>query len=71
MSDSNEGRVLLTINILILRNISMSANGCGFNRSMQHLISNDREEDVENEAATKDLLHRRTKGVDVGSLEER
>ena len=27
MSDSNEGRVLLTINILILRNISMSANG--------------------------------------------
>jgi hypothetical protein len=49
----------------------MSAYGCGFNRSMQHLISNDREEDVENEAATKDLLHRRTKGVDVGSLEER
>ena len=26
--------------------------GCGFNRSVQHLISNDREEDVENEAAT-------------------
>ena len=49
----------------------MTALGCGFNRSMQHLISNDREEDVENEAATKDLLHRRTKGVDVGSLEER
>jgi hypothetical protein len=44
---------------------------CGFNRSMQHLISNDREEDVENETATKDLLHSRTKGFDVGSLEER
>jgi hypothetical protein len=38
---------------------------------MQHLISNDREEDVENEAATKDFLHRRTEGIDVGSLEER
>ena len=35
----------------------MAASDCGFNRSMQHLISNDREEDVENEAATKDLLH--------------
>jgi hypothetical protein len=36
----------------------MSALGCDFNRSMQHLISNYREEDVENEAATEDLLHR-------------
>ncbi len=34
----------------------MSALGCGFNRSMQHLISNYREGDVENEAATEDLL---------------
>jgi len=49
----------------------MSASGCGFNWSLQHLISNDREEDVENEAAPKDLLHRRTKGINVGSLEER
>ena len=30
---------------------------CGFNRSMQHLISNYREGDVENEAASEDLLH--------------
>ncbi|MCU7929780.1 MAG: hypothetical protein KZQ90_03190 [Candidatus Thiodiazotropha sp. (ex Codakia rugifera)] len=38
---------------------------------MQHPISKDREEDVDNEATTKDLLHRRTKGVDVGSMAER
>jgi len=31
----------------------MAAMGCDFNRSMQHLISNYREEDVENEAATE------------------
>ena len=31
---------------------------CGFNRSMQHLISKYREEDVVYEAATEDLLHR-------------
>jgi hypothetical protein len=41
---------------------------CGFNRSLQHLISSDGEEDVENETETEDLLHRRTKGIDVGSL---
>ncbi len=35
-----------------------SALGCDFNRSMQHLISDYREEDVENEAATENLLHR-------------
>jgi hypothetical protein len=35
---------------------------------MQHLISSYREEDVENENATEDLLHRRTKGDDVGCL---
>jgi hypothetical protein len=29
-----------------------SENGCGFNRSMQHLISNTGEEDVEDETAT-------------------
>jgi hypothetical protein len=45
-----------------------AANDCGFNRSMQHLISSDVEEDVENETETEDLLHRRTKGIDVGSL---
>ena len=36
----------------------MAALGYGFNRSLQHLISNYREGDVENEAATEDLLHR-------------
>ena len=44
---------------------------CGFNRSMQHLISKYREEDVEHEVSTKNLLHRRTKVLDVGSLAER
>ena len=34
-----------------------AAMKCGFNRSMQHLISNYREGDVENEAASEDLLH--------------
>ena len=41
------------------------------NRSMQHLISNYREEDVENEAATEDLLLIRSESVDVGPLVER
>jgi len=41
--------------------------GCGFNWSMQHLISNDREEDIENEAAIKDLLYRGVKGVKEAS----
>ena len=50
---------------------SMAAVGCGFNWSTQHLISKCREEDVENETATEDLLHRRTKGLDVGSLAKR
>ncbi len=49
----------------------MSALGCGFNWSTQHLISKYREEDVVHEAATEDLLHRRTEIVDVGSLAER
>jgi len=41
----------------------MSTIGCGFNRSMQHLISSyPREEDVEDETTTENLLHRRTKG---------
>jgi hypothetical protein len=38
---------------------------------MQHLISHDREEDVENEAATEDLLFRISKVIDVGSLAAR
>jgi hypothetical protein len=36
----------------------MAALGCGFNRSMQHLISNYREEDVVNEVSDEDLFHR-------------
>ena len=51
----------------------MAARGatvhCGFNRSMQHLISKT-EGDVENEVQTEDLLHRNSKGLDVGSLAE-
>ncbi len=41
------------------------------NRSMQHLHSGTGEGDVENEAATQDLLQLRTKKLDVGSLAER
>ncbi len=41
------------------------------NRSMQHLHSSTGEGDVENEAASEDLLQRRTKKLDVGSLAER
>ena len=43
---------------------------CGFNRSMQHLISKYREEDVEHEVSTKNLLHRRTKDLDLGSWQK-
>jgi hypothetical protein len=50
----------------------MSAIGCGFNRSMQHLISILHiEEDVDYETTTENLLQRRTKGIDVGSLAKR
>jgi hypothetical protein len=35
-----------------------AANDCGFNRSMQHLNSYYREEDVENEVSDENLLHR-------------
>ena len=37
---------------------------------MQHLVSNYREEDVGNEAETKDLLHGIPESGDVGSLAE-
>ena len=36
----------------------MPAWGCDLNRSMQHLISNYREEDVEDEVSDENLLHR-------------
>jgi hypothetical protein len=48
----------------------MSAYGCGFNWSTQHLISNIREEDVDDETTTEDLLHRRTKSLDVGRWQQ-
>ena len=38
-----------------------------FNRSMQHLSSNYRAEDVVDEAATEDLLQLRAKELDVVS----
>ena len=44
----------------------MSALGCGFNRSMQHLNSNYREEDVVNEVATDDLRLRGGPALPVG-----
>jgi len=40
----------------ITDNPRMTALVCDFNWSMQHLISNYREEDVEDEATTEDLL---------------
>jgi hypothetical protein len=51
--------------------IRLTAFGCGLNWSVQHLISNYREEDVENEAATEDLLQRGSEGDDVGSMAAR
>ncbi len=36
---------------------AMSALGCDFNRSMQHLVSKYREEDVVYEAATEKIFH--------------
>src|ERR1017187_7793483 len=48
-----------------------ASHDCGFNWSMQHLISNFREEDVENATATEDLLQRRSEGDDVGSVATR
>ncbi len=39
---------------------------CDFNRSTQHLISKYKEEDVEYEVQTEDLLLRCTEGIDVG-----
>ena len=39
-----------------------------FNRSMQHLSSNNRAEDAVDEAKTEDLLQRRAEELDVGPL---
>jgi hypothetical protein len=49
-----------------------SANDCDFNRSMQHLVSIRREEDVADEEVPKeDSLHRNRQSADVGSLAQR
>ena len=46
----------------------MAAYGGDFNRSMQHLSSNYRAEDVAYEAETEDLLQLGAEELDVGSL---
>ena len=46
----------------------VSASGCDLNRSMQHLNSNYRAEDVADETETEDILQRRAEKLDVGSL---
>ena len=48
----------------------MTGSSCDFNWSLQHLVSNYVEEDVEDEVSIEDLLHGRTEGDDVGSLGE-
>jgi hypothetical protein len=45
--------------------------GCGFNWSMQHLSSDYGAEEVDNEAATEDLLHAKTEDADVGPVASR
>jgi hypothetical protein len=49
----------------------LTAPGCGFNLSLQHLSSNYRAEDVENEAASEAIYFRFRNGLDLGSMEER
>lgn len=46
----------------------LTKKGGGFNRSAQHLISDYRGEDVEDETAAEDLLHGNPESRDVGSL---
>ena len=48
----------------------MAALGGDLNRSMQHLDSEYREEDVADEVQNEDLLQRRAEKPDVGSLAE-
>jgi hypothetical protein len=49
----------------------MATSGCDLNRSMQHLNSNCREKDVENETKTEDFLLRYPEVPDVGSVAKR
>ena len=46
----------------------MAALGGDLNRSVQHLDSEYREEDVADEVQNEDLLQRRAEKLDVGSL---
>ena len=48
--------------------LQASAFGCGFSRSMQHLDSHCRGEDVAHEVPDGDPVHRSRQGVDVGTL---
>ena len=50
--------------------ISAFAFACDFSRSMQHLDSSYREEDVADEAKIENILYRTTKSADVGSLQQ-
>jgi hypothetical protein len=54
----------------LLELVLSSALGCEFNRSMQHLASKIREEDVAyEETSKKNLSYTSRKSSDVGSLE--
>ncbi|MCY1503496.1 hypothetical protein D9M68_376230 [compost metagenome] len=46
----------------------MAALGCGFNLSMQHARRCVSSGGVANEAKAQDLLHRDSKGTDVGAV---
>lgn len=49
--------------------LETSAFTLGFNRSMQHLDSSYREEDVADEAKIENILYRTTKSADFGSFD--
>ena len=49
----------------------MTLTGYGFNWSMQHLISDHREEDVAGEVSNADIQQGKPEGADVGSLAAR
>ena len=56
----------------VVSRVIYSEIDCDFNRSMQHLVSKNREEDVaDEEVPTEDSLHRSRQEHDVGSLAER
>src|SRR5215472_570767 len=46
----------------------MTGSGCGFNRSMQHLDSHRRAEEVAYEVPDEDPVHRGRQSLDVGAL---